>query len=55
MKIVQDDINYLMKEKIFLQPSFTKYLFKSLKKIIIPDEFISTLNEPNCAYQFNFA
>lgn len=42
MKIVQDDINFLMKEKIFLQPSFTKYLINTLKKIQIPEEFLST-------------
>jgi hypothetical protein len=42
MKIVQDDIHFLMKEKIFLQPSFTRYLINTMKKIHIPDEFLSS-------------
>lgn len=55
MKIVQDDINFLMKEKIFLQPSFTKYLINTLKKIHIPEEFLSSPNENNNPYQYNYS
>lgn len=52
MKLVQDDTNFLMKEKIFLQPSFTKYLLKTLRKIYVPEEFLSNISDS--AYQFNF-
>lgn len=52
MKLVQEDTNYLMKEKIFLQPSFTRHLLKTLQKIYVPEEFISNVAES--AYQYNF-
>jgi hypothetical protein len=55
MRVVQDDINFLMKEKIFLQSSFTRYLINTLKKIIIPEEFLSSPNESTNPYQYNFA
>lgn len=36
MKLVKDDIDHLMKEKIFLQPSFLRYLITTLDKISLP-------------------
>lgn len=52
MRLVQEDTNYLMKEKIFLQPSFSRYLLKTLRKIDVPEDFISNVSDS--AYQHNF-
>jgi hypothetical protein len=55
MQAVNSDNANLLKERIFLQSSFTRFLLDTIKRIPVPDKFITnSIIDLAIPYQHNF-